>query len=303
MIDKQKLMNTSQISLLLPTRGRPALVERFILSVVETVSQLAQVEIILYIDEDDVGSHHLDSKAVRVTRIIGPSMSMGSYNSACYNAAQSDIIILVNDDMVIRSPGWDERIIALDANIPDKIYLAYSNDLFKKGNLCTFPILSRRTCELLLEPYPKEYQGAFIDYHLFDIFKRLQYAGFDRIYYLDDVVFEHLHYRTGKAPFDETYQRRGRFADDPTFLALINSRKKAAARLLPVLRGEEPEVLYCPESGIIEKVPETLFKAIAEFTRTLLFDSGLPFRWRSYLWIWFIGRYMAGRGMLWPFVR
>ncbi len=291
------------ISLLMPTRGRPVLVERFINSLIVNTVYLDQVELVLYVDDDDILSHNIDSEMISFKLIIGPRNTMGAYNSACYAEAQGDIIILVNDDMIIDTLGWDIKIIELHSNIPDQIYLAYGNDLFKRRNLCTFPILSRRTCELLVEPYPKEYQGAFIDYHLFDIFKRLQYAGFYRIYYLDDVVFEHLHYRTGKAPFDETYQRRGRFTDDPTFLALINSRKKAAARLLQVLRGEESEVLYCLESGIIEKVPETLFKAIAEFTRELLFDSGLPFRWRVYLWVWFIGRYMAGRGMLWPFVR
>ena len=296
-------MSLPIISLLMPTRARPALVERFINSVLTNTTHIDQIEIILYVDDDDTGSHHLGSEEVSVVRIIGPRMSMGCYNSACLAKSSGDIIILVNDDMVIGTPGWDTKIAELDAGIPDKIYLAYGNDLFKQGNLCTFPILSRRLCELLVEPYPKEYRGAFIDYHLFDIFKRLQHAGFDRIYYLNDVVFEHLHYRTGKAPFDETYGKRGRFADDPTFLALINSRKKSADRLLRVLRGDEPEALYIHERGAIEKVPETLLMAVTTFTRDLLFDRGLPLRWRTYLWVWFIGRYMAGRGMLRPFVR
>ena len=155
----------------------------------------------------------------------------------------------------------------------------------------------------MVEPYPKEYRGAFIDFHLFDIFKRLQHAGFDRIHYMDDVVFEHLHYRTGKAPFDETYGRRGRFTDDPIFLSLINSRQKSSERLLRVLRSDKSQVLYSPELGVIEKVPETLFKAMAAFTSDLLFDRSLPLRWRLYLCVWFIGRYMVARGMLWPFVR
>jgi hypothetical protein len=287
----------------MPTRARPIFAGRCIKSVVTQTTHLARVEIIVYVDDDDIGSHHIGSEEVSVRCIMGARASMGYYNSACYAAARGDIIILVNDDMVIGTRGWDTKIIELDASIPDKIYLAYGNDLLKKGRVCTFPILSRRVCELLIDPYPKEYQGAFIDYHVFDIFKRLQHAGFDRIHYMDDVVFEHLHYRTGKAPFDETYAKRGRFVDDPTFLALINSRKKSADRLLGVLRGGESQVLYSHERGALEKVPETLLKAIAAFTRDLLFDRGLPLRWRCYLWVWFIGRYMAGRGMLRPFVR
>ena len=190
-------MKFPSISLLLPTRGRHTLVERLFKSIAETAAQPERVEVILYVDDDDTVSHHLDSKDFRVVRIIGPAMSMGGYNSACLEQACGDIVILVNDDMVISTPGWDNMIVEMDAGFTDKIYLAYGNDLFKKGGLCTFPILSRRTCELLVEPYPAAYRGAFIDVHLFDIFKRLQHAGFNRVRYLDDVVFEHLHYRTG----------------------------------------------------------------------------------------------------------
>ena len=120
------------ISLLLPTRGRPALVERLFRSIVETTSHLDQVEVVLYVDEDDAGSHYLASEQVSVTRIIGPRMSMGEYNTACLARARGDIIILANDDMVIRTSGWDGRIAQIDAEFADKIYLAYCNDCFKK---------------------------------------------------------------------------------------------------------------------------------------------------------------------------
>jgi len=36
----------------------------------------------------------------------------------------------------------------------------------------------------------------------------MQRAGHDRIRYLEDVIFEHLHYRTGKVAVDETYTLR-----------------------------------------------------------------------------------------------
>ena len=297
---RRDTLTSPSISLLLPTRGRPALVERLFESVAETTAQPERVEIILFVDDDDIGSHHLDSSEIAVTRLIGPRTSMGHYNSACYAAARGDIIILVNDDMVIGTSGWDNMIAEMDAGFSDKIYLAYGNDLFKKGNLCTFPILSRRTCELLVEPYPVAYRGAFIDYHLFDIFKRLQHAGFDRIRYLDDVVFEHLHYRTGKAVFDETYGKRDRFSDDPTFLALIEPRRASAEYLLRILRGEQPSA-YKPVGGVSEVSPDGLFNTIGYFSRKLLLDRGLPLRWRTYLWAWFIGRYMAAKGLLRPF--
>jgi hypothetical protein len=38
---------------------------------------------------------------------------MGGYNSACFERARGDVLILANDDMVIRTSGWDDRIRAM----------------------------------------------------------------------------------------------------------------------------------------------------------------------------------------------
>jgi hypothetical protein len=283
------------ISFLVPTRGRPALVERLFTSLTKMTSRLGRVEVILYVDEDDVESHHLVSEDMAVTRIIGPRMSMGSYNTACLAKARGDIIILANDDMVMRTPGWDDRIAQVAAAFADGIYLAYCNDLFKK-NVCTFPIISRRTCELLVEPYPAAYQGAFIDTHLWDLFKRVQHAGFDRIRYLHDVVFEHLHFRTGKAVRDATYLERGRFEDDPTFIGMAPARSAGAKRLLHALRGEPlPEF---KRSQRRTYAPAGLFGAVAYLSRHILFDRELPLRWRSFVWCRFVARYLVSHGFL-----
>ena len=292
-------MTAPLISLLLPTRGRPALVERFFRSVVETTLRLERVEVVLYIDEDDLGSHYLACPDIRVTKIIGPRMTMGAYNTACLEKATGSIIMLVNDDMIIRTKGWDERIVALDGEFPDGVYLIYGNDLLKKRNMCTFPILSRRTCELLVEPYPRAYLGAFIDFHLLDIFKRLQHLGFDRIRYLDDVVFEHLHYRAKKAVIDDTYLQRGRFDDDSIFFAQSGVRRIGAKRLVSALKG-----MGVPSNegqNEAQFMPTDFFSAAWYATRELLFDPGLPLRWRSLVWAWFLARYLARKGLLRPF--
>ena len=296
-------LKNSLISILLPTRGRPALANRLFASIAETTSHLDQVEVILYIDEDDTDSHDLDSKDFLVVRHVGPALTMGGYNTACLQKARGDILILANDDMVIRTRGWDDRIRAMNVEFKDHIYLGYANDLFKKSRFCTFPIMSRRTCELLADPYPAEYRRAFIDVHIFDIFKRLQHAGFDRIRYYDDLVFEHLHYRTGKSSYDETYgrARNGRFADDPTFIALTAMRSAAANRLISIIRNEP--LVASGDMNYQNEVPAGTPSAVRLFTRRFLLDGELPYRWRFFLWYWFIGRYLAANGFLRPFVR
>lgn len=275
----------------MPTRGRPLWAKRFIDSVIKTSSQIDQVELIIYVDDDDTESHHLSSDLMSVKTIIGPRITMGAYNSACYNQSSGEIIVLVNDDMIIQTQGWDEMLRQLDAKHPDGIYLAYGNDLFKKGSLCTFPILSRRTCELLIQPYHHAYRGAFIDYHLMDIFKRLENSGYARIFYLEDVVFEHLHYRTGKAEIDATYKARGRFDDDMLFISLKNVREASYAILLHAIKGSTSNLTQLPDANILKK-PSNPFMAFWMFTKIFLLDFQLPFRWRFFMWWWFSARYI-----------
>jgi hypothetical protein len=282
------------ISLLLPTRERPQLARRFLQSVAEQSAYPQGVEIILYADEDDVASHGIDYPGLVIRRLIGPRQSMGSYNSDCLAASIGGIVVLVNDDMVIRTHGWDEKLRQLDESVDDKIYLAYGNDMFKKGNLCTFPILSRRTCEVLQEPYHHAYRGAFIDYHLMDIFKRLEHVGYPRIFYMKDVVFEHLHYRTGKAEKDATYTARGRFDDDMIFPGLTPVRAASVSLLVTAINHVEVKAKPLPVCGPLAK-PAGLWQAFRFFTDRFLRDSGLPLKWRLFLWWWFGARYIASR--------
>lgn len=207
---------------------------------------------------------------------------MGEYNRACLDNSSGDIVMLVNDDIVIRTPGWDDAIRAIHESVGDGVYLAYPNDQFKGQRVCTFPILSRRTCELLGDPFPAEYKGAFIDYHLLDVFQRLRRQKVDRIFYLHEVVFEHMHYRLGKSAFDETYRKRSRFGDDAAFLQLAAKRRHAAKKLLAaVSRGELPG----PPQGAFREVVSRFSTLNAS-----LLDSGLPWQWKFRLFTWFLAR-------------
>jgi hypothetical protein len=282
------------ISLLMPTRGRPALARRFLQSVLQTAACPSRIEVIIYADEDDTESHEISAAGLTTELIIGPHQSMGNYNRLCLERAQGSIIVLVNDDVVMRSDGWDDSIRQLDASVPDGIYLAYGNDGFKKQRLSTFPILSRRTCEVLQLPYHPAYQGAFIDYHLMDIFKRLQQAGHDRLMYLPDVMFEHLHYRTGKAAKDSTYSARGRFDDDMLFVGLARVRAASLALLVDAIAGAPARPARLPSFQPVSK-PPNFPHAICLFTKTFLLDSELPAGWRFFMWWWFSARYIASR--------
>jgi hypothetical protein len=279
-----------RISLLLPTRGRPRLVERFLASILEQSLRPELIEVILCVDDDDPGSHGIRFPGLEIVEIIGPRQNMGAYNAICLERSTGDITIAVNDDMIVRTRGWDEKVRALDARFPDGVYLGYGNDLFKGRKLCTFPILSRRLAGVMSQPYPRIYRGAFIDVHLMDIFRRLGKAGHDRLAYCEDVVFEHVHYRVDAAAMDATYAERARFGDDMTFIALADLRRAEANRLLRAI--ESPDAPQAdradPPVSIATPGPVTIISLCAS---KFLFDTSLPFTWRFYLCSWMIARF------------
>jgi glycosyltransferase involved in cell wall biosynthesis len=277
-----------RISLLLPTRGRRKLAERFLSSVAAQSAHPELIEVIVCVDEDDIESHGIASDELALNVIVVPRQSMGGYNAICLAHATGEITIAVNDDIIVRTRGWDEKVRELDARYPDGVYLGYGNDLFKGAKLSTFPILSREACRVLGEPYPRIYMGAFIDVHLMDIFRRLEKRGYARIAYAEDIVFEHLHYRKIAEAFDATYGERLRFGDDQTFIALIDSRRLEADRLLARIFGRtRPPVRSVPP--IIR--PTSAIGIVPLCIRRFFFDRDLPLGWRSYLCAWMIGRY------------
>lgn len=247
------------------------------------------IEVILYVDEEDVGSHGIAFDEIALKLMIGPRQTMGAYNTECLRQACGEITIAVNDDVIVRTKGWDEKVRELDARFADGVYLGYANDLFMGPKLCTFPILSRKTCSVLAEPYPEIYKGAFIDVHLMDIFRRLEKRGYARICYAADIVFEHVHYRNNPDAWDATYSDRLRFGDDLTFIGLADARRLEADRLSAHMNGRTPETIPSPPPVATE--PVSLVGIVPLCARKFLLDSDLPLRWRTHLFVWMVARY------------
>jgi glycosyl transferase family 2 len=212
-------------SLLLPTRGRVHLVQRLFESVVATCRDARRLEIVLYVDEDDHESRQIVCSSLSLVKIVGqPRETMGRMNRACYDASHGRYVILMNDDAVFRTPGWDNRVLQAANDFPDGIALIYGNDLDQGEAVPTFPILPRAVCDVLGGVCPPGYRNLHIESHLLDIFRQLARLGHDRIRYLDDVVFEHMHHAVGKASLDPTYVKNNHRADDLLFIALDDER-------------------------------------------------------------------------------
>lgn len=280
----------SVISFLCPTRGRTTLFKRMCEAIIATTADISKVEIITYIDEDDVESQQMQIEGIHVEKVIQPKAPMGICNQMCLDKARGDIIILMNDDVILRTKHWDVKLRAAVSQFSDDIYLMYPNDLFKKSKLGTFPILSKKVCDILQTPFPKQFQGNFIDTHLFDMFQRLRKQGFDRICYLDDIVFEHMHYRLGKGNFDATYQARRRFGDDIRFVELVEMREIGAKRLIQSINQQTLSPMPVFKEP---KVISNFLSACKHYFKIFAMNTNLPLKWRMWLFTHFLARYWA----------
>jgi GT2 family glycosyltransferase len=221
------------ISLIVPTRRRTPQLRRFLDSLAATASRPHDLEIILVLDEDDEETLAFRYEGLPVRRaVVAPGLTMGGLNMAGYEASSGRYLMLLNDDVVARTRGWDERALEAFAGFPDGVALVHVNDLMFRDSLCTFPFVSRTYCELAGGICPRGYARYRIDDHLVNVFNLLGLLDERRIVYLPEVVFEHFHFEEDKTGdrryvFDEATMAH----DAPLFEALQPERNALALRL------------------------------------------------------------------------
>jgi hypothetical protein len=195
------------ISVLTPTRNRPAGVRRLIETACETAD--GPVELVFYQDEDAVyqDTHVFDIPGYRpdvtVQVLTGPRIVLSQMWNECWEKSTGDIFLLSDDDVAFRSPSWDIKVTEAVNSFPDKIAVVWGRDGFHQPPACaTQPFASREWTEVLGYFTPKNIWG-YVDKWVYELACR---AG--RGVYLEDVFTEHLHYLNGKSEFDQTYQDR-----------------------------------------------------------------------------------------------
>lgn len=235
-------------SFIVPTRNRPEELRRFLTSVRDTTSDLSRLEILLGVDEDDVLSREVKVEGLEVKYVtLQPGQAMGWMNCRIADHATGKYIMLQNDDIVARTPGWDDIIRGYLKRFEDEIVLIHVNDLLFNERLCCFPLISRTYCELV-GLCPEDYKRYRIDDNIFDIFCLLAYLGERRIVYLPEVVFEHINFEVhnGQKAY---YLNAPAFQHDATLYAhRWGQRKQDALKLLRFIqqharRREEEQAL------------------------------------------------------------
>jgi GT2 family glycosyltransferase len=221
-------------SIIVPTRGRPGNLRRLLDSFKVNTSYPGTVEIILVIDADDAETVGFIYDELSVKKIVvSPGLTMGSLNSAGYESSSGQYLMLLNDDVIVRTRGWDEKVLAAFRMYGDEIVLVHVNDKIFEQKLCTFPFLSKKYCELAGGICPVDYVRYRIDDHIYNVFNLLAVLGKVRILYLPNVVFEHANFVLNDSNLAE-YRPNERIhgIDTKRFNQLLPERKALALRLM-----------------------------------------------------------------------
>lgn len=173
-------------------------------SALQTASSPNNIEFVVYIDEDDASfrDYPLPSCFIYVR---GPRKAMGDYWNIAYRAASSRASIFMQggDDVLFRTPGWDQVVRRAFAACPDGILFAHGDDGWEHhAKFGPLGFVSRQWIDLLgYFTYP-QFTSDFCDAWLNEcanaVGRRLALP----------FVTEHLHFEFGKAPLDQTYRDR-----------------------------------------------------------------------------------------------
>lgn len=181
-----------------PTRGRVEVCRKMVNSFLETSTNS---DLMLVIDQDDdVDSYIKISSDQRVRYFVNNTQvtTTEMFNKSFRDYDLYEFYHQTNDDFIYRTPGWDIKFMeTLNINNGG---IAYGNDLLQRHRMCTAPIISGeiiRSLGWLQMPLLTHLGGDCVWMYLG---QRL-----NKLFYVEGVIIEHMHYQANKCVIDKTY--------------------------------------------------------------------------------------------------
>lgn len=195
------------ISLLCPTRGRP---ERFA-AMVESAFKHAHLgtllEVLAYVDNDDAAPYVFGDRA-RVYALRGERIPVPCAVNVLAGKAGGEILAMVGDDVLFRTPGWDELVCRHFDRFQDGLVIASPDNGDGKQRVNHW-FTGRGWLDLFGHLLPPVFEHFCADNWVQDVA-----APCGRLVYMPDVLLEHMHTKYNKGPNDDTYRaKRGLRAD------------------------------------------------------------------------------------------
>lgn len=261
---------TALFSIVVPTRRREDKLRCLLGSFLAMTDNISRLEVILVVDDDDEGSLAFEYPGIQLQRVVvKPGLNMGELNMAGYERSSGQYVMLLNDDVIVRTRGWDTKVLEAFKSFSDEIVLVHVNDKIFEDKLCTFPFLSKTYCELAGGICHSAYIRYRIDDHIYNVFNLLSVLGRNRILYLPDVIFEHTNYVVTAAgqveymPNPLIHEK-----DTKTFDGLLPQRKELAVQLSSRIDHHYLQQVPLLRRNVLRHVTDSVSLRRPEFIRT-----------------------------------
>ncbi len=203
----------NKISLLVPSRERLNLKLTLISSIITTVKDINNVELIFGIDEDDPTKEIVEKicKAIPFVKIIyiknnKKFIGINKIWNILYPHAEGNILGYIGDDMVFKTQNWDEKILEEfnDINLEkDQIKLVHCYDGFRYNDeICVNAFIHKKYTDILGYFCREEFLINWSDQWMYQTFK-----AFNRVKHRPDIHIQHNHWVFGKRSRDGVADR------------------------------------------------------------------------------------------------
>jgi len=195
-----------KISVLCPSRSRPALALRMAHSALDTAK--GPVEVLIGLDCDDPQRQDyykmIDQSSGIPLFTFTPRVSVGHiWNELAKDAIsnvedeseseqQDHLFLMANDDIVFLTMGWDEAFASAARQYPDRIFVMWAEDGINGANHAAFPCVSRKWIDTVGYFSPTDFKFFRHDTWIYDLGHRL-----GRLHFIPDVNIQHLHWSAG----------------------------------------------------------------------------------------------------------
>ena len=207
-------MNSNKkITILLPTRGRPELLEKSLKSLIDRASNPEDIEIMLGLDEDDTATidyiketiaPYLQDKGVEARANIFKPLgyeNLHTYVNTLAGASMGEWLFFWNDDGIMTTEGWDDVINSYTGQFK----LLAPNDNHNGHPYAIFPVVPRDWYILTGHLSQNAQNDAWLSHiaYMLDIFERI------------DIEFVHDRADITGNNDDETFKNRKYMEGNP----------------------------------------------------------------------------------------
>jgi len=160
------------ISVVCPSRGRPQLAKRMIDSLLKNPG--CEVEILLYLNEDDTKLQEYKNLIDKKYYLIGPDRSPVYSWNLLAQQAKYDIIFLMGDDAYNTTDNWGEIVLKTFDLYKDKIVMVVPDiKRISKKEFCPHFLLHKNWIKTLGYFIPPHFHQHYVDSWTHDVAKSL----------------------------------------------------------------------------------------------------------------------------------